>query len=329
MHVVTKKITNIIKYSLSALLMVVLLFFAFRSVDWKNFADGVRSTDFVFVLLSMLCGLTAFFLRSLRWRMLLRPLDPEIGFMRSFDGVNIGNLANCCLPFAGEFVRCGVVCTPKASYDKTLGTIALERLWDFISIIIIVVLALCVKGGVASDFLSQNLWGPMAQNFGRLWWIAVLALLVAAGLVLAVVKLRDRSRILGKIYSVVAGLAQGFVSFSKMGRKWLFLLLTLLIWLCYWLMCVSISHGFPAAGCLTVSDTLFVMAVGNLASVIPVPGGFGAYHYIIALALSSIYGLSWDNGIVFATLSHESQAIVMITFGLICYVHRTLTMRKK
>ena len=325
----SNKVTNILKYVLSAALMAVLLYFAFRSVEWNNFADGVRSTDFTFVLMSMCCGFSAFVLRAVRWRLLMQPLDTDIRFSRVFDGVCIGNLANCVIPFAGEIARCGVVSTKKAGIDKTLGTIALERLWDLISIILIVILAFALKGGAVSGFLEENVFTPIAQNATRIWWIALLAVAAVIAAVWVTKRLRSRSKLLQKVYEVMKGLGQGFVSFVKMKNKVSFLILTVLIWTMYWLMCVCISHGFPAASGLAVSDTLFIMAVGNLASVIPVPGGFGAYHYIVALALSGIYGLSWDNGIVFATLSHESQAIVMIASGIICYVHRALAMQKK
>ena len=320
---------KVLKYVLSAVLMVVLLYFAFRSVEWQNFIDGIRSTDFTFVALSMLCGLSAFVLRGSRWKLLMQPLDSEIGFSRTFDGVCIGNLANCALPFAGEIARCGVVSTKKSGFDKTLGTIALERLWDLVSIILIVALAFLLKGETVRNFLEVNVFKPMAEGAVRIWWLVLALLALLALAVWMVVKFRFRSRICKKLYDLAKGLGQGFISFIGMKKKGYFLVLTVLIWTMYWLMCVCISTGFPAASGLTIGDTLFIMAVGNLASVIPVPGGFGAYHYIIALALSGIYGLTWDNGIVFATLSHESQALVMIVSGLTCYLHRTLAMRKK
>ena len=322
------KANKVLKYALPAALMVVLLYFAFRSVKWSDFTSGLQSTNFAFVLLSMLCGLMAFVFRAMRWKLLMRPLDPQIRFPRIFDGVCIGNLANCALPFAGEFARCAVVSTKKAGFDKTLGTIALERVWDLISIVIIVILAFVLKGETVGNFLRDNVIEPIASNSWKAVVFAVPFLILCAAVIWATFHYKENSRLFGKIYKALCGLGQGFISVLKMKGKGCFLILTVLIWTMYWLMCVSISTGFPAANSLSISDTLFIMAVGNLASVIPVPGGFGAYHYIVALALSGLYGLSWDNGIVFATLSHESQALVMIGTGLICYCHRSLSMRK-
>lgn len=324
-----QKLSKTLKYVLSAALMVVLLYFAFRSVEWDAFLNGIRSTNFLLVAVAMCFGFSAFVFRSIRWKMLLKPLDPDISFWRVFSGVNIGNFANCMLPFAGEIARCGIVCTPKANFEKTFGTIAMERIWDFVSIMFIMLVALVIEGGAVSEFFSRSVWTPLAENFYTTWWIYVIFLAVCALAVWALFKFRKKGGVAGKVYDFFAGIGKGFISFSKMDHKGLFLTCTFCVWIMYWLMCVCIAKAFPPANSLAISDTLFIMAVGNLASVIPVPGGFGAYHAIIALALSSIYGMSWQNGIVFATLSHESQAIVMISSGVVSYILRMLGFKNK
>jgi hypothetical protein len=57
------------------------------------------------------------------------------------------------------------------------------------------------------------------------------------------------------------------------------------------------------------------MIIGGFGWVVPVQGGLGAYHFIVSLALSSVYGISQTTGVVFATISHEAQALVMILCG--------------
>ncbi|MDD4638831.1 MAG: UPF0104 family protein, partial [Bacteroidales bacterium] len=63
--------------------------------------------------------------------------------------------------------------------------------------------------------------------------------------------------------------------------------------------------------------------------VVPVQGGIGAYHFIISLALTSIYGISQTTGIVFATISHESQALTMIVCGLASFAAISLSRKKE
>ena len=75
-------------------------------------------------------------------------------------------------------------------------------------------------------------------------------------------------------------------------------------------------------------DALFLMLVGSLSSLVPVPGGFGAFQYLVALALSTVYGIPFGVGIIFATLSHESQTLTMIVCGTASYIDETLQGRK-
>ena len=75
-------------------------------------------------------------------------------------------------------------------------------------------------------------------------------------------------------------------------------------------------------------DALFLMVVGGLGWVVPVQGGIGAYHFIVSLALLKVYAIPQTTGVVFATISHESQAIVMILCGLISLVSISLWKKK-
>ena len=92
----------------------------------------------------------------------------------------------------------------------------------------------------------------------------------------------------------------------------------------YWLMAVATTLAIPALDGLNVIDALFLSLAGSLGWLIPVPGGFGAFHFVVSLALQAIYGVPFELGIVFATLSHESQAITMAVFGGGSYVYETL-----
>ena len=83
-------------------------------------------------------------------------------------------------------------------------------------------------------------------------------------------------------------------------------------------------RSIPALDDLTIIDALFLSLAGSLGWLIPVPGGFGAFHFIVSLALQAIYGIPFELGIIFATLSHESQAITMVLFGGGSYLYEAL-----
>jgi hypothetical protein len=108
----------------------------------------------------------------------------------------------------------------------------------------------------------------------------------------------------------------------------LFLFYTLGIWVCYWLTSYLTMFAIPATSSLTAADALFLMVMGSLGWLAPVQGGFGAYHFMIILGLG-LYNISSDKGAIFATISHESQALSQIFFGFISLVVVFFATRKK
>ena len=75
---------------------------------------------------------------------------------------------------------------------------------------------------------------------------------------------------------------------------------------------------------LGIVDALFIMLVGNIASLVPVPGGFGAYHFMVSSAMSFVYGIPAGFGMIFATLSHEAQTLTQIVSGGLSYISETV-----
>ena len=109
-----------------------------------------------------------------------------------------------------------------------------------------------------------------------------------------------------------------------MEKKWLFFAYTILIWVTYWFMAASIVWAAPFLDGLDMIDALFLSLVGGIGFAVPVPGGIGAFHFIIGLALSMVYGLPMEMGIIYATLSHTCQAITQILFGLFSYAYEAI-----
>lgn len=321
------KASKAVKYTLSFILAAFFIWFAFRKVNWPEFVEGLAQTRWIWVPAFFAASVGALVFRALRWKMLLKPLDPEVRTSRLWDAANVGNLANAVLPGTGEFVRCGYVCS-RCGYDKALGTAVMERLWDFLAIGVLVVLALLLGKDRFGTFFQEQVMQPAAgRSEISLWWIALIVAAVIAGGIWTVFKFKDRNRLCGKIAGVASGLWHGMGSISKMDRKWAFALCTAGIWFMYVLMCWCIIKAVPALDGLGLVDALFISAVGNLASVIPVPAGMGAYHYLVSLTLSSIYGATLDTGLLFATLNHELHLLLVIVLGAISYA--VLTLKKK
>lgn len=333
-----KEIVNkTIKYILSAAVAVALLWFSFRDVEWKDFIEGLKECRWGYVLISMAAGSFAFWLRGIRWRRLLLPIDGSITRTTAFNGVNIGNISNFVFPRIGEFVRCGVVTRRsqpvdpaqpehrKASYDKVLGTVVLERGWELL--VMLILLAVVVVGGFRrfGGFFMDKIWMPMTQRFDfSLWWIVAVMAVAGAGFLYLLWRYRGSNKFCGKVWGVFRGLFQGFSSCLRMEHKWLFFAYTAIIWMTYWLMAASTVWAAPFLEGLDLIDALFLSLVGGVGFAVPVPGGIGAFHFVISTALAVVYGVPVELGIVYATLSHTSQAITQIAFGAGSYIYEAL-----
>ena len=320
--------SRILKNSFWAVLAVVLLYFSFKGVDWKDFWTVLTECRWSLVVLAMMAGVLAFIIRSLRWRLLLLPEDPDTKFVDCYDGFTIGRLCDFVIPHVGEFVRCGYVLSPRMTYDKALGTVVLERIWDILMLLVITVLLLVFKWADFGSFFMEKVQEPVSGSLDvSLWWLfALLVAAVAAGIWI-LIAFRSRNRLCTKILSFMEGLWDGLSSCMKMRRKGLFLFLTAMLWLMFLLMSWFIIKALPSDFGLTLVDALFIMLVGSIAGIVPVPGGFGAFHYLVAIALQAVYSVPFETGIIFATLSHESQAITMLVCGLISYCHQTFSHR--
>lgn len=319
---------NVLKYVISFLLAGVLVYFAFRGVDWAAFWAGLQQTRWGYVALFFLASFVAVVLREERWRAMLLPLDGSVKRIDAWDSANVGNLTNVVLPGAGEFVRCGYISKGRLSYDKAFGTIVCERTWDVVAVAVLFIAALATGWSKFGGFFVEQIWQPLVGRMSfSLWWIVAGVVVLAGAGFWAVFHWSGSNKFCGKAAGWIRGLGAGFVSFAQMKHKWLFVVYTVGIWAMYVTMSWSGLQAVPSLASLTFTDALFISAVGNIASVIPVPGGVGAYHYLVALSLQSLFAADWNTGILYATLCHESHAILIIVLGIASYLR--LTLRKK
>ena len=339
-----KNLSNILKYILWIVVAVVLLYFSFRGVNWKDFGAALHYCHWEYVALSLVLGGFVLFIRGLRWRMQLLPVDPSTSWLTCWNAYNICMIVNLVLPRVGEVVRCGYVTRHSsrdaegnrlATLDKVIGTVLVDRIWDAVSLLTILIVLLSVLWKRFGAFFTETVF-PGLQDKAGLWWILVLAVAAAAGFVWLCWKLRDRGAVWGKVWGYIVGIKEGLSSCLHMKNGWLFIVYTIVIWGSYWLMSACIMWSLQGIDpslvspemaetlgkidSLTMADALFLMFAGALSSVVPVPGGFGAFHAVVAGALSSIYGIPFGMGMIFATLSHETQVIADAICGAASYV---------
>jgi len=315
-----------LKFLAFLFLGLLLLFFAFRGIDAQVLWNNLKSAEYSWIFLSLLFALLAYFIRAWRWMLIIEPLGYKPSFSHTFNAMMTGYLANFALPRIGEITRCASLAKKEnIPADKLLGTVIVERVIDLLSLFILLVLLLLLKFDTFGNFINNSIFIPitnkLADHLGFSWIIwAILFLSVASVFILYYLYFREtlgEFKAFNKFKNIVKGIIAGLKSVYKMKRKTEFLLHTILIWFLYLLMTWVVVFSLSATSDLKIVDGIFILVIGTFGMAAPVQSGIGAFHWIVSRGLFAVYpGISLEQGLAFATITHGSQALFAIALGI-------------
>lgn len=313
-----KKILN---YSVFFGLAVLLLYLAFRKVDISVLINGFKNANYFWVVLSLVVATIANFVRALRWKLLMEPLGINPPIKHVFGAVLIGYLANFAFPRLGEITKCGTLKkTDNAPFESLIGTVVVESAADLAMLLLCVVLAFFIKIDFFGDFIIHKIFIPIfskGTGFSYYSVIIIGAFIVFSYLLLHLIRKNVFGhKVKSRVKSMYYGIIDGLKSVVRMKKRGLFITYSFLIWVLYLLMTYLLFFSTEPTSKLTIIDGIFILVVGSFGMVVPVQGGFGAFHYITAMGLG-IFGISQADGLVFATIGHESQTLLLISLGTI------------
>ncbi len=331
-----KSLLNILKFLAFLSLGIVLLYFAFKGINFQQLVKAFESVNYSWVALSLLFAFIAYASRAYRWRLLIEPLGYKPSFSNSFYALMIGYLANFAFPRIGEITRCGTLNrTDKIPVDSLIGTVIIERAIDLLSLITLLIILIVAKFDFFGSFFNKNIFNPFYKkvaetfNFSVVIWVFIFGTIFLFILLYFIFRARlTKLLFVKKTKKVIKGVMSGIRTVYTMKKRGSFLLHTLIIWLMYWLMTYIVVFAIPATSDLTMIDGLFLLVIGGLGMSAPVQGGIGAYHWIVSLGLT-IYGIPRTDGLVFATVSHESQALFAIALGTMSFLILFFAGKKK
>ena len=313
-----------------------LLYLAFRGIDFQVLANEFKQASYGWVLLSLLFSLGGFIVRALRWRLLIEPLGYTPGRLNTFYAVMIGYLANFAFPRIGEVTKCGTLNrTEKIPLDSLIGTVIVERSIDVITMIILIFVIFFSKIHFFGDFLTNQVFNPAIEGVSGYFTLPLIAWIVIVGGIGLVIgglilfrKRLARFTFIQKAFAIFKGIGGGLKSGFTMKRRGLFLLYTILLWTLYFLMTWVVVYALPSTSNLQPIDGLFILVIGSIGIAVPVQGGIGAFHWIVSLGLT-LYDIPKEDGLAFATLSHESQALFILLLGSFSMAMLAVRRRRK
>ena len=331
----------ILKYIASLSFAGLIIYLLFRNQDPVALVEKISEVEFGWVILSMIFGGWAYVNRGIRWIVLIDALGYKSSKINSVSAVSVGYFTNMFIPRAGEISRCTALNkVEKIPVDKLFGTILVERLLDFVFLIILFLLILILKFDLILQFFTElGLQSSGSVTSSSTKYYVLVAVLLFCGLAYYLLKKWIVTTIFyKKITKFIDGLKEGFKSIKKMKRKSFFWFHTFSIWIMYFLMTYVCFQAIPETSHLSISDGLFLLVLGGIGMVIPTPGGVGSYHAIVMIGLS-VLGVGTivlsENGdpsnpaLLFPTIVHIAQTLVAIIMGSIGLLVLFLSKKKQ
>ncbi len=328
----SKRIFSTIQYVFFLLLGFGLLWLSFRKLNMHQVYHEIANAHYGWLFLSLAVTLLSHIIRAARWNLLIETLSYKTRLSTTFYSLMTGYMVNIVVPRLGEFVRCGVLSKKeKIPFAALFGTVVSERIFDLIVLLLLIFMVIIFQMQLLSEFLHK-FFGPFFHMvFSNFWTIFIIALVFVILVVLAFLywesnKERFKKKAFYiKIHKFTVGLIDGIKTIKDMKRKGLFLLYTFLIWFLYILMIYIAFFMLKETSHLNFDAAITILVIGSLGIVAPVPGGIGAYHFIVKAALTEIYNINGNAAISFATLTHAGQTLLNIVVGGFSYMIILLT----
>lgn len=323
-----KTVFSVLKYLLFLGIGVGLLWLVTKDSDWKEIMRYIQSADIKFIIIALIIGILSHLFRALRWNLLINSTSYKSSTSVTFYSVMVGYLANMAIPRIGEITRCGVLSkTKKIPFGLLFGTVISERAFDLITLLALVIITISLQFGFLSEFLNKYIFDSLGAKFSN----ATGAILLTIALLLAVIALMyfsyrlilpylRKTKYFFKFKRLLVSFLNGIKTILKNDKKWLFMFYTILIWSCYFLMLYVCFFTLDGTSHLTPIDGLTVMVIGSIGILAPVPGGIGAYHFIVIALLVEVYSINNTIASSFAHIAYTTQFGLVIIGGTISYL---------
>jgi uncharacterized protein (TIRG00374 family) len=300
------------------------LYLAFRGQDYRAIWEALQGANYWWMIPAVLVYFLAVLVRSWRWHHLVRPIK-NVSPLRLFPTLVMGYMGNNLFPFrAGEVLRAYLLRRKEdISVSASLATIAVERVFDGLTMILIIVVVLPLI--------------PSGEEFQRLLVVASAFFVGASLLFLILISFPSRTQalyrwLIGRIVpsrwrQQVSSIADRFLeglSALRSGRQVAWVAgLSVIIWLLEAGKYYFIMFGFPFRQPFHV--LLLTTAVATLATTIPSTPGYVGTFEVAGIETLKRFGVTSEVASSYTIVVHAALWFPITLLGIFFAVRESLT----
>lgn len=321
-----------IKILLLILTVSVLLYFFFHNLDLNEVFQIIKGTNPVYPVIFLMGLYAQFYIRAYRWGILLTPFKRKIPIFTLYNYIVIGFFINSIVPGRlGEPAR-GILLAAESGIKKSQGlaSVVLERLIDFLMIIVIFFSSLFFLGKTESQIFINLKKGafiflPVVIVIFLIFYLINLEKM--AGFVEAMIKMsskllpaRFRKRWIESLGNFLRSLKLDLSAENYI--KLLISSILVWVWLVpfYWIL----MKGFEFGQAVSMIETVPYFSIIVISAAIPTPGMAGSLDAASKYGILELYGnnvlrpeQAAEQAAAYTLLIHVLILLVIIVPGLI------------
>ena len=317
-----KKIFSVLKYLLFLGIGIFLIWWQIgkmTELQKVQFVDSLRNLQYIYLIPIIGMAILSHWSRALRWKLLLESMGYHPSTSNTFYATMVGYFGNNFVPRAGEIMRSSMLTKyEKIPFTKVFGTVIIERLFDFITYLAIILITILIQINIVRDFISGKMEAIFHEKTSGSIWI-FLSILSILGLIAFfftkwVFQKYGHTNLIKKIKRIILGLKEGAFTIMHLKKRKAFLLHTLFIWTMYVLQVYVGFRALDITSHLGIGAAFSVLSLSTLAMIIS-PGGIGAFPVAVQQVLL-VYQV--DN-ISFGWLIWGANTTIVIVLGLLSF----------
>lgn len=325
------------KFILLFLVAVLIIWFFGRNLNWQEVSRSLGQANPWYVASAVLIICFGYLLRAIRWRVLLEPITPS-SLKELFATTTVGFAAIFLIGRAGEIVR--PMWLPmrdkRVRPSAAVVTLGLERIFDLAALACffsINLLWISPPPGREEDFqhvatVGYVLLGAVCAGFAAL----IVYQRISHHVIAWAERMTDRSFIPKRLRHIFLSILEKLSDALSILKDWREMLLvsfwSFALWLSIsiptWLILLAFDLPF------TFSDSLIIMGVAAVSSVVPTPGGAaGAFHTATAASLLFLRpDMRHEDAAAVSIAMHLVYFAPALVFGLYYFLHGDISIER-